>query len=146
MISWESIARAALDYMSEDDVADLAHCEFDMDPEEEEEEEEEEPDDGRAPLYRLAIAPAMQELFGEDELRLVRTVAWDKAGWEKSPEAPYIFYAWLSHADDERDLNKVWRRCRFQTEKAASDFAHAVMAARGGAWNLVGINVWQLED
>ena len=36
MLSWESIARAALDYMSEDDVADLAHSEFDMDEEEEE--------------------------------------------------------------------------------------------------------------
>lgn len=36
MLSWESIARAALDYMSEDDVADLAHCEFDMDEEDDE--------------------------------------------------------------------------------------------------------------
>lgn len=36
VISWESIARTALDYMGEDDVADLAHSEFGMDPEEEE--------------------------------------------------------------------------------------------------------------
>jgi len=30
VISWESVAMACLNYMSEADVADMARCEFDM--------------------------------------------------------------------------------------------------------------------
>jgi hypothetical protein len=43
--SWESVARAALSYMSESQVCDLAECEGFLE-EEEEEEEEEEGEDG----------------------------------------------------------------------------------------------------
>ena len=42
VLSWEAIARAALDYMSEDEVADMAQCnEFIEDKDEDEDEEEE---------------------------------------------------------------------------------------------------------
>ena len=41
VISWESVALAALRYMSEDDVADMAHDNEWLTEEEEEEEEEE---------------------------------------------------------------------------------------------------------
>ncbi len=34
IISWEDIARSALDYMSEDDVRDMAESEFDYEAEE----------------------------------------------------------------------------------------------------------------
>ena len=40
IISWETIARAALDYMSEDEVADMAQCNEFIDDEFEDEEEE----------------------------------------------------------------------------------------------------------
>lgn len=36
VISWESIARAALGYMSEDEVQDMAESEFDLEVEDEE--------------------------------------------------------------------------------------------------------------
>ena len=43
VLNWEAIARAALDYMSEDEVADMAQCnEFIEDEDEDEEEDEEE--------------------------------------------------------------------------------------------------------
>ena len=41
IISWETIARAALDYMSDDEVADMAQCNGFIEDEDEEEEEEE---------------------------------------------------------------------------------------------------------
>ena len=41
VLSWESVALAALRYMSEDDVADMAHDNEWLTEEEEEEEEEE---------------------------------------------------------------------------------------------------------
>ena len=40
VLSWEAIARAALDYMSEDEVADMAQCNEFIDDEFEDEEEE----------------------------------------------------------------------------------------------------------
>ena len=40
ILSWEAIARAALDYMSEDEVADMAQCNEFIDDEFEDEEEE----------------------------------------------------------------------------------------------------------
>lgn len=40
IISWETIARAALQYMSEDEVADMAQCNEFIDDEFEDEEEE----------------------------------------------------------------------------------------------------------
>ena len=40
IISWETIARAALDYMSEDEVADMAQCNEFIDDEFEDEEED----------------------------------------------------------------------------------------------------------
>lgn len=40
ILSWESVALAALRYMSEDDVADMAHCNELIAEEEEENEEE----------------------------------------------------------------------------------------------------------
>ena len=40
VLSWEAIARAALDYMSEDEVADMAQCNEFIDDEFEVEEEE----------------------------------------------------------------------------------------------------------
>ena len=40
VISWETIARAALQYMSEDEVADMAQCNEFIEDEEEDEEEE----------------------------------------------------------------------------------------------------------
>ena len=40
VLSWETIARAALDYMSEDEVADMAQCNGFIDDEFEDEEEE----------------------------------------------------------------------------------------------------------
>ena len=40
VISWETIARAALQYMSEDEVADMAQCNEFIDDEFEDEEEE----------------------------------------------------------------------------------------------------------
>ena len=39
VVSWESIARSAMMYMSEADVQDMAECEGYIDPEEEDEEE-----------------------------------------------------------------------------------------------------------
>ena len=39
VLSWEAIARAALDYMSEDEVADMAQCNELIEDEEEDEEE-----------------------------------------------------------------------------------------------------------
>ena len=39
VLSWEAIARAALDYMSEDEVADMARCNELIEDEEEDEEE-----------------------------------------------------------------------------------------------------------
>ena len=39
VLSWEAIARAALDYMSEDEVADMAQCNEFIDDEFEDEEE-----------------------------------------------------------------------------------------------------------
>lgn len=41
VLSWETIARAALSYMSEDDVADMAQCNELIEDEEEFEDEEE---------------------------------------------------------------------------------------------------------
>ena len=41
VLSWEAIARAALDYMSEDEVADMAQCNEFIEDEEEEKDEEE---------------------------------------------------------------------------------------------------------
>ena len=41
VLSWETIARAALDYMSEDEVADMAQCNEFIEDEDEEEDEEE---------------------------------------------------------------------------------------------------------
>ena len=41
IISWETIARAALQYMSEDEVADMAQCNEFIEDEDEDEEEEE---------------------------------------------------------------------------------------------------------
>lgn len=40
VLSWEAIARAALDYMSEDEVADMAQCNEFIDDEFEDEEED----------------------------------------------------------------------------------------------------------
>ena len=40
IISWETIARAALQYMSEDEVADMAQCNEFIEDEDEEEEED----------------------------------------------------------------------------------------------------------
>ena len=40
IISWETIARAALQYMSEDEVADMAQCNGFIEDEDEEEEED----------------------------------------------------------------------------------------------------------
>ena len=40
VLSWETIARAALDYMSEDEVADMAQCNEFIEDEDEEEEED----------------------------------------------------------------------------------------------------------
>ena len=40
VLSWEAIARAALDYMSEDEVADMAQCNEFIEDEDEEEEED----------------------------------------------------------------------------------------------------------
>lgn len=40
VLSWEAIARAALDYMSEDEVADMAQCNEFIDDESEDEEED----------------------------------------------------------------------------------------------------------
>ena len=40
VLSWETIARAALQYMSEDEVADMAQCNEFIDDEFEDEEEE----------------------------------------------------------------------------------------------------------
>ena len=40
VLSWETIARAALDYMSEDEVADMAQCNEFIDDEFEDEEED----------------------------------------------------------------------------------------------------------
>ena len=45
VLSWEAIARAALDYMSEDEVADMAQCNDFIEDEDEEEEKDEEEDD-----------------------------------------------------------------------------------------------------
>ena len=39
-LSWETIARAALQYMSEDEVADMAQCNEFIEDEDEEEEED----------------------------------------------------------------------------------------------------------
>ena len=39
VLSWEAIARAALDYMSEDEVADMAQCNEFIEDEDEEEED-----------------------------------------------------------------------------------------------------------
>ena len=44
VLSWEAIARAALDYMSEDEVADMAQCNDFIEDEDEDEEEDEEED------------------------------------------------------------------------------------------------------
>ena len=44
IISWETIARAALQYMSEDEVADMAQCNDFIEDEDEDEEDEEEDD------------------------------------------------------------------------------------------------------
>ena len=44
LLSWESIARAALDYMSEDEVRDLAETEFDYEEEQDEDFEEQDED------------------------------------------------------------------------------------------------------
>jgi rubrerythrin len=44
-LSWEAIARACLNYMSEADVAGMAEEEFELYPDEPEEEEEEDDDD-----------------------------------------------------------------------------------------------------
>jgi len=41
VLDWETLARECLSYMSERDVADLAHCAGFIEEEEEEEEEEE---------------------------------------------------------------------------------------------------------
>ena len=41
VLSWETIARAALDYMSEDEVADMAQCNEFIEDEDEEKDEEE---------------------------------------------------------------------------------------------------------
>ena len=41
VLNWEAIARAALDYMSEDEVADMAQCNEFIEDEEEEKDEEE---------------------------------------------------------------------------------------------------------
>lgn len=40
VLSWETIARAALQYMSEDEVADMAQCNEFIEDEDEEEEED----------------------------------------------------------------------------------------------------------
>ena len=40
VLSWEAIARAALDYMSEDEVADMAQCNEFIDDEFEDEEDD----------------------------------------------------------------------------------------------------------
>ena len=39
VLSWEAIARAALDYMSEDEVADMAQCNEFIEDEDEEEDD-----------------------------------------------------------------------------------------------------------
>ncbi len=46
VIDWEAIARSALAYMSEDEVEDMARCDFDLDADEEDEEDEEEEEEG----------------------------------------------------------------------------------------------------
>lgn len=45
VFSWEEVARAALGFMSEDDVQRMAEQEFDMEAEEDEEDEEEDDPD-----------------------------------------------------------------------------------------------------
>ncbi len=46
VLKWESIARAALSYMSEDDVADMAHINELLPEDEDEEDDDDEDDDG----------------------------------------------------------------------------------------------------
>lgn len=41
VISWESVAMACLNYMSEADVADMARCEFDMTDDDDEADDDE---------------------------------------------------------------------------------------------------------
>jgi hypothetical protein len=161
LISWEAIARAALDYMSEPDVEDMAWCEFELEVEDEDEEEDEEDEEESDEDFSFVFTPrpgectpipdlvanptSVSELFGEDELHYVLRVAWDTAGWESCRRTPYVFYAWFLHDVKERDTNKMWRRCRFSTEEKAVEFANAVMKACDCKWKETDDRVWERQ-